>query len=326
MSRDDNDDMDLGDSDNGMLDALYDHCGAGGVRDFSIFDSVCEPVQSASDLAVPTYQSDVSLEVLYDRDGPPQVLDCACQTMLVGAFSSVFEVLDQPEDTLPDFTVSQLFEKIKVESNYSVVKIERISNFKLQELHKAFQVAYNVQNTRTVYHGTSAESSDSILRTGFRGAASVRSKFGKGVYSSKNIWEALAYAQPSPEYNQVFLVATLLQGPTRHGENELLDFGTSASGEQFLTCVDAENTIFCASYGIQLLSEYRVTVHYEVDTATSQQHKNHIRMYHPVIWQVANSSATLPPAPVSVAVLPTGKTTHRGDVYQCCPIGNREQE
>jgi len=312
MSRCDDDLMDLGDSDNDTQNSLYDLFDTSVVQDFSVFDYACESVQAESDLIVPKRDSNVSLDVVYDRDGPPLPLDPACHTMLTSAFISVFEILDKPEDAFTDYTASQIFERIKLGSNYSVVKIERITNSKLQELHNAFKIAYNITNTRTVYHGTSPASSNSIIKTGFRGAASVRSKFGKGIYSTANIWEALAYAEPSADYHQVFLAATLLQGPTRYGENELVDFGTNESGDLFLTCTNPENTIFCASHGIQLLSEYRITVKYEIDTATTQQHKNRIRMYHPIIWKVANTTTALPVVPVHGSVLPTAKRTHRG--------------
>jgi hypothetical protein len=88
-------------------------------------------------------------------------------------------------------------------------------------MHQQFKLSYGITQERTVYHGTSRVSADSIATIGFRGAASRRAKFGKGIYTSSNVWEALAYADPDiTDLKQTLLVVDLLQGPTSLGKND----------------------------------------------------------------------------------------------------------
>jgi hypothetical protein len=175
-------------------------------------------------------------------------------------------------------------------------------------MHDAFKRVYSIDNTRTVYHGTSGASATTISKTGFRGACSQRSKFGKGIYTSSNIWEALAYAEPAPDLTQTFLVVNLLQGPTTLGQVEMVDFGSDAAGNQILTATNPDNTIFCASHGDQLLATYRVSVRFDSSTKHTPAQQNLIRMYHPTIWELIKKQ-TLPLPPTAPLFLLPNPTT-----------------
>ena len=100
-----------------------------------------------------------------------------------------------------------------------------------QSMHAHFKKCYNITNERTVFHGTSRASADSITKTGFRGAVCQRAKFGKGIYTSSSVWEALAYAEPAEgDLTQTVLAVKLLQGPTTMGRQDMADFGTDEHG------------------------------------------------------------------------------------------------
>ena len=220
---------------------------------------------------------------------------------------------------------AQALAGIEERSNYKVVEIVRVQNISWASMHDAFKRMYSIENTRTVYHGTTGASATTISKTGFRKACSQRSKFGKGIYTSSNIWEALAYAEPAPDLTQTFLVVNLLQGPTTLGQVEMVDFGSDAAGNLILTATNPENTIFCASHGDQLLATYRVSVRFDSSTKHTPVQQNLIRMYHPTIWElIKKQTLPLPPtAPlfllpntstpfttVATAPLPLARTRH----------------
>jgi len=182
-------------------------------------------------------------------------------------------------------------------------------------MHDAFKKVYAIENTKTVYHGTTEASAKIISNTGFRGACSQRSKFGKGIYTSSNIWEALAYAEPNPDFIQTFLVVNLLQGSTTVGSQDMVDFGFDANGKQILTTTNQDNTIFCASHGDQLLATYRVSVRFDTATKHTSSQQNLIRMYHPKIWDIIKTQgipqAAKPPIfklPYPNAAIPVATT------------------
>ena len=52
-----------------------------------------------------------------------------------------------------------------------------------------------------------------ITTTSFKGATFQRVLFGKGVYTSLDVWEALPYATPTSDARQIVFVVSYLQGP-----------------------------------------------------------------------------------------------------------------
>ena len=137
--------------------------------------------------------------------------------VLYQAFSSCLDTLPNPNS--PD--IKQLLDTIAERSNYQIEEVVRLQNRPQFCMHRQFKLCYGITQERTVYHGTSSLSANSIATIGFRGAASRRAKFGKGIYTSSNVWEALAYADPDiTDLKQTLLVVDLLQGPTSLGKND----------------------------------------------------------------------------------------------------------
>jgi len=224
--------------------------------------------------------------VLYERDGDrAMVVEADCKTMIMEAFSSCFIGSKETTYDKEDVTFSSVLQSIKQKSNHDIIKIERVRNDQQSGMHSSFKTLYGIVNCRTVYHGTSRKSSENIARKGFRGAASYRAKFGKGIYTSSNVWEAIAYAEPCSEFMyQTFMVVSLLQGPTCIGSANMVDFGYDQLDRPILTTTNPENTIFCASHGSQLLSMYRVTVRHDAVIVPSVAQKNMVQIYNPVVW------------------------------------------
>jgi hypothetical protein len=85
-------------------------------------------------------------------------------------------------------------------------------------MHRQFKESFAIQHTRRVYHGTG--NAPSIARVGFRGAASKRAKFGRGIYTSAGVFPALAYGELTPELTLTFLVVQLHLGPMALGRQD----------------------------------------------------------------------------------------------------------
>jgi len=254
-----------------------------------------QPPTFSPEETVEVESSAFELAVLYDCDGnPAMAVDAGCRGVIMEAFSSCLRAHDRAYMPFPDVLAN-----IKESSNYDVVKIESVRNDQQSGMHASFKTLYNIQTARTVYHGTSLKSSESIARKGFRGAVSVRAKFGKGIYTSANVWEAIAYAEPQGEsMDQTFLVVSLLQGPTCIGCVNMVDFGYDELDRPILTATNPENTIFCASHGSQLLSTYRVTVRHDAAIVPGVGQKNTVQIYNPVVW-----SQMSPPVAVVMQVM-----------------------
>ena len=117
----------------------------------------------------------------------------------------------------PGFTgdLPQLLTSIEERSNFEVREVVRLRNKKTKGMHAQFKRSYNIKQTPTVYHGTAH--ADHISEVGFRGAASQRAKFGKGIYSSPLVFQAISYGLLTPEGHLTFLVVELHLGPIALG-------------------------------------------------------------------------------------------------------------
>lgn len=146
----------------------------------------------------------------------------------------------------------QLIHTVATQSNYLVCDITRLENAAQRQMHEQFKNSYAITNTRQVYHGTGQ--APLIARVGFRGAASERAKYGKGIYTSSCVYHALAYAELTPEDKLTVLVVQLHVGATGLGRQDQVDFGHNARGERILTLTNLEGDIFCASHGTLALS------------------------------------------------------------------------
>ena len=89
-------------------------------------------------------------------------------------------------------------------------------------MHQQFKESYDVVQSVVSYHGT--EQAETIVHTGFRGSASRCAKFGRGVYSSKDVYHALAYSKLTAEDKMTFLVVDLHLGPVALGRDDQVYF------------------------------------------------------------------------------------------------------
>lgn len=238
---------------------------------------------------------------LFGPDGP-DVTKCKYS-------DEALRVLNKPfAGVLPETPLSlqDALQCIKERTQFQVQSVDRVQNHPRRKMHGEFARCYHIENTRQVYHGTTAATAATIARVGFRNAASQRAKFGKGIYSASNIWEALAYAEPDARsWVQTFLVAELLEGPTRVGTENMIDFGCDEAGRQIVTTTNPDQNIFCAAYEDQLYPRYIVKVCMS-DTQLSPLAQRIVRIYHPTIWSRLQKpslpSAAYKPAVVTAAL------------------------
>ena len=197
-------------------------------------------------------------------------------------------------------------------ANYKVVQVVRIQNQKRYQLWAAHIDAYEIEmaDTVKVYHGTTGPAAQSICNTGFRGGFCKRGMFGKGVYSTRNVWEALAYAAPDELGNQTFLVAYLARGPTALGSIDQTDFGMTPEGKEINTLTSPSGTILCAQYENQLMVGYRVTLNYCNERQHTEEHFKVVGIYHPTIF---NSYVRPPLASESIPDLKKSNGFEVGD-------------
>tara|TARA_B100001142_G_scaffold330339_1_gene398305 strand:- start:8338 stop:10236 length:1899 start_codon:yes stop_codon:yes gene_type:complete len=199
--------------------------------------------------------------------------------VLLTMFPSCVQVVNQ--QGLDDIAL-----QIALKSNYKVKQIFRITNTAREEMHGCFKACYNISNERMVMHGTSEDAAKCIVKTGFRAAAGQRSKYGRGVYSTSDEWQALAYAKPNDrDWTQTVLVSSLLVGPSKLGKECMIDYGDDDQGRQILTATNEDRTIFCASHEEQMLAQYRVTVRFQVQVKPTDEHKRVVKIHHPSIFE-----------------------------------------
>lgn len=205
-----------------------------------------------------------------------------CARLLMKTFQTMWTL--ESEASLHD--CNDVLSEIRERYNVEIVEVERVNNLQRLHMWKCFADCYQIQKHRTVYHGTTQQSARSIIASGFRGAACQRSKYGRGIYTSTGVWEALCYASPEGSvHTQTLIIADLLQGPSALGHKDQVDFGTSEEGRQILTLTNPEATILCASHENQLLPTYRVTVRFMAERAITPLQYMRVRMFHPLIWE-----------------------------------------
>ena len=114
--------------------------------------------------------------------------------------------------------LAELTQTICEQSNFQICEVTRICNKAQHTMHEQFKQCYAIQQSVISYHGT--DSADTIAQTGFRGAASKRAKFGRGIYSSKDVYHALAYSKLKDSDKLTFLVVDLHLGPVGLGKED----------------------------------------------------------------------------------------------------------
>ena len=204
----------------------------------------------------------------------------------------------------------QLMQQIAYNSNYSVEIVTRVMNKQHYRMQRSFAENYGIHATRTVYHGTSQEGAKSIETVGFKASAGRRAKFGKGIYSSPVVWEALGYAKPYNDARQVFFVVELLQGPTALGSEDQFDFGVDATGSEILTLRNPEETVLCASKENQMLATYRITMRYMFEGPFLLRHRECVRIVHPDIAVLIKARANADAAAAAAAAARPREAIH----------------
>ena len=226
----------------------------------------------------PMYELPSLERTIYDSGAFERDFEAECLRVLQIPFKAVlFKPLTSVQDAI---------ECIRQRTQYEVKTVLRLQYPERFRMHRQFMCVYKIDDTRWVYHGTTKTNAAIIAKVGFRNSASQRAKFGKGIYTASNVWEALAYAEPDAEsFVQTFFVAALAQGPSFVGTENMTDFGVDEAQRQILTTTNAEQTIFCAAYEDQLYAHYKITVRCVVERPLLPSAHSIVRMYHPAIWR-----------------------------------------
>lgn len=148
---------------------------------------------------------------IYDKSSPLRdtKFESECFRILEHAFVPGF-VGDLP----------QLVQTVIDQFNFELCEVTRLRNKAQYDMHRQYKESYNISQSVVVFHGT--EFAEKIARVGFRGAASKRAKFGRGIYSSRDVCHAMAYCKLTSADTLTFLVVDKHVGPTAVGvENQV---------------------------------------------------------------------------------------------------------
>lgn len=245
------------------------------------------------------YESARLERLIYGPGVNPHKYTAECLRVLERPFKAV--LFEQPS------SVQHAIECIRDRTLYEVIEVVRQQDPVRFSMQEHFKRLYKIHDTRWVYHGTSKTNAAIIAKVGFRNSASQRAKFGRGIYTASNVWEALAYAEPdATSLEQTFFVVALAQGPSRVGTENMADFDVDEAQRQILTTTNPEQTIFCAAYEDQLYAHYKITVRCLVERPLLPSAHGIVRMYHPAIWSrlKQTSAQQLALAPPAFAVPP----------------------
>lgn len=183
-------------------------------------------------------------------------------------------------------------------SGYQVTSLVTVYNKERQEMFHCFGKIYDIKSTELVFHGTSKASAQNIKESGFRGATAERSVYGKGVYSTTDLYIAAQYATPDLQGEQAIIMANIFLGPITQGRKDMTDFGTDAqTGKEILTTTNDTGNIFCSKFENALYADAVVTIRHRLEPPTEMHQKTFPRL-HPDIWKMINSP------PYLTAVLP----------------------
>ena len=216
-----------------------------------------------------------------------------------------------------DENSSKLADIILSKSNYDVLEITAIENTTLQTMFAAFKDCYDIHaDPITVYHGTSIENAKYITEGGFRGVMSSRSKYGKGIYVSTNVWEAGAYAAPDQEhFVQTVLVVSFHKGATVLGTPDMVHFGVDFYGNQVLTSMNQAGNIFCASRENQLLPTHRIKMRFRREHKMTYAQNRLVQIFHPTVFDTAMKAWHIKPNPSSSKTQDTPSSAERESHY-----------
>ncbi|XP_037832645.1 protein mono-ADP-ribosyltransferase PARP14 isoform X2 [Kryptolebias marmoratus] len=121
-------------------------------------------------------------------------------------------------------------EGFKRSCNKTVMKIERLQNIHLRRAYEAQKKHLTEKNIQSggagekfLYHGTTQDSSDSIMKTGFnrRFAGQNATAYGEGTYFAVNASYSArpTYSKPAADGSQLMFVARVLTGVYTQGQS-----------------------------------------------------------------------------------------------------------
>ena len=252
----------------------------------------------------PHWEGEAPLVTLYDGD-PSK----SSEAHLTEAVKVVHNMLPHDREPLEKYKLNpgKIFEDVVGISNYEVTNIIRVQNKLRWAMGMALYGVYELEEypILRVYHGCTEKSAQNICEFGFRAAPAERSLWGKGIYSSAFLWEALAYGRPHPlTGEQTVIVARLTTGPKAIGTANQDDAGRNSDDKEILTTTNPNETIFCAKYECQMVASYRVTFKYRADIPHTEVHDKFVKMWHPHIFHMfiktKSQPATAPSGPNSL--------------------------
>ncbi len=132
----------------------------------------------------------------------------------------------QDETRTTTITHTSLLEDIQDHRNFALEQVVRVMNKTQYRMHRTFTESYGVETTHTTFQDTSLDTSVLITVTGFKDTVCQCVLFGKGVYSSPDVWETLAYGTPTSDERQIVFVVVpeYLQVPhTRGMHNQMCE-------------------------------------------------------------------------------------------------------
>ena len=192
-------------------------------------------------------------------------VECHCTEtlhVLLTAFAKTIPAIAKAD------TVSAAARLVLENSGFKIVSITRVQNELGVRAQRAIMDVYNTRNTEVVYHGTAAATAACISRDGFQTQFCRRPTHGVGVYTTTNIFEAIAYSPLARDGTQTVLQASLVPGHSIGlGSSGQQDFGRSESGP-VITLTDESMRHRVAANGMQLRVAYRLSVQFD----TSRRH------------------------------------------------------
>lgn len=216
----------------------------------------------------------------------PESPDTKMHSLPTDAIRMLVDVLP-PDITqgLPPAMCMQLFERV---TNYRVVAVVGVEHRMRMGFQDLLRVNFGLTaqgDVMTVFHGTPGEHVDSITRTGLRGAACRRAKSGRGVYTTRDFWEAVAYSPPDGNHWQYVLRCDLVCGSIKQGVADQVDFGVDARGAPVLTSTCAAGRVMVPLQDAQLVVR-DIIVMQQITLTPSWAQVAAVRFYNQ--WQLWN--------------------------------------
>ena len=164
------------------------------------------------------------------------------------------------------------------------MEVKEVINEQNLEMHKSFGKTYDITETNRLYHGS--DHAEQIAKDGIRSAMSMRSRWGKGICTTSDPYQALSYSQGDGNGNDLKLViADVLIGPHTVGWQDREDFGENSEGEPNLTLTDPSGTIFVSKYDFQINVRAIITMRFMSEKKHTKMNQEIVRYYNKSLLQ-----------------------------------------